>query len=346
MTKHLRTLLAPLLCAVGLAHAGSLNTDALAYTLNDVAQHSDGRFGACVSDGRTMACTHGDQRFPLFGLMHLPLAITVMDLVDRHIWRLDDQVYVTRSDLGFTVQPIADKIGPDGYKTSIGDLLEGMLVHNDAAAANYLLRRLGGQRVVQHLMEHSLVKEVHLDRDEWHLRADILGMDWQPTDANEAIFAHDLAAIPDDKRQKAFDDFLKDTRDTATPRGMVAIVALLADGKRLSPDSTTDLLKLMAAAQYGQAGLKAGLAPGWQLAGVAARGPDRHGVNSATDEIGLLTAPDGTNLAVCVFSSGSKAPDSVRAAAFALVARAATAAYEPSPRSVSEQAKPGGLPLQ
>ena len=48
----------------------------------------------------------------------------------------------------------------------------------------------------------------------------------------------------------------------------------------------------------------------------------RDGVSAATNDIGIITLPDGRHLAVAVFLSDSKAPAEARDAAIAKVARA------------------------
>lgn len=49
----------------------------------------------------------------------------------------------------------------------------------------------------------------------------------------------------------------------------------------------------------------------------------RDGVTAATNDIGLITLPDGRRLAIAIFISDSKADDATRDAVIARIAKAA-----------------------
>jgi hypothetical protein len=51
-------------------------------------------------------------------------------------------------------------------------------------------------------------------------------------------------------------------------------------------------------------------------------GPDRAGIAAATNDIGLVTLPDGRHLAIAVFITDSRANDADRDAAIARLAQA------------------------
>jgi beta-lactamase class A len=51
------------------------------------------------------------------------------------------------------------------------------------------------------------------------------------------------------------------------------------------------------------------------------------GLAAATNDVGVMTAPDGTHLGVAVFIGDSKAPAEARSAAMAAVAAAAIRHY-------------------
>jgi beta-lactamase class A len=67
-----------------------------------------------------------------------------------------------------------------------------------------------------------------------------------------------------------------------------------------------------------------GLLPaGSEVAHKTGSSGSRDGVSAATNDIGLITLPDGRHLAVAVFLRDSKASDEARDAVIARVARAA-----------------------
>jgi hypothetical protein len=58
---------------------------------------------------------------------------------------VNDAVTVRQSDLGLGIQPMAKLVGPNGFKTTIHDLLFRMIVDNDSAATDFLTEKVGGR---------------------------------------------------------------------------------------------------------------------------------------------------------------------------------------------------------
>ena len=73
--------------------------------------------------------------------------------------------------------------------------------------------------------------------------------------------------------------------------------------------------------------LKAGLAPGWSIAHKTGSSGTWAGITAATNDVGILTAPDGAKVFVVVFVADSTAPEAKRAALIADVARAVVASH-------------------
>jgi beta-lactamase class A len=73
--------------------------------------------------------------------------------------------------------------------------------------------------------------------------------------------------------------------------------------------------------------LKAGLAPGWTLAHKTGTSGSWKGMTAATNDVGVLTAPEGTKIAVAVFVGDSVASDKQRAAFIAKVSALAIQHY-------------------
>jgi len=299
----------------------------LAAALAAVDARTDGIVGACASVGSDTRCSNGDRRFSMQSVMKLLVAAAVMDAVDRRGWRLETPVTVRREDLSLYVQPIAELVGDAGYRTTIGDLVERAVVDSDNAATDLLLARLGGPRVVQDLLRRRGIDGVRIDRDERGLQSDIVGVEWRPDYADPKRFEAAVAAVPGAERVAAFERYRRDPRDTATPRGMVAFLRALADGRLLSAPSTEHLLAVMGRTRTGPDRLRGGAPAGWRVAHKTGSSGAWRGLSVATNDVGVLTAPDGTRVAVAVFVGESRAPAAERAGAIAAVARAVGANY-------------------
>ena len=313
--------------AAGGACAGSLQHSGLQRDLERLGRGFDGRVGACAADSSGAACINGDRRFPLQSVMKLLVALAVMDRVDHHGWRLADEVLVRRQDLSLFVQPLADLVSEQGYKTTMGDLVRRAIVASDSAAADILIERLGGPPQVQAFLESSGVSGVRLDRDERHLQTEILGLAWRPEYVDPAVLDKAIAAVPADQRTAAYHRYQADPRDTATPRGMARLLQRLATGGLLSPTSTRYVLEVMAQTVTFPDRLKAGVPAGWALGHKTGTSGSWQGVTAATNDVGVLKAPDGGSVSVVVFISDSRAPSAARAALIANIAAATTARY-------------------
>ena len=320
-----------LLCALSisgsLVSAQSLQHADLQKQMEDATRGFDGRIGVCVQDSSRFSCINGDERFPLQSVMKLLVAIAVMDAVDRGEWRLAERVVVRKQDLSLAVQPLAKLVTENGFNTTIDDLVRRAVVDSDSAATDFLVARLGGPRAVQLALERHHVTDVRFDRDERHLQTEIAGLEWRPEFVDAAVLDRAWPAVPEERRDAAFRAYQKDPRDTATPRGTTKLLQSLAENRLLSASSTKRLLEIMTQTATFPDRLKAGVSPGWILAHKTGTSGTWRGVTAATNDVGILTAPDHKPISLAVFIADSRAEPADRAALIASMARMTIAHY-------------------
>ena len=111
-------------------------------------------------------------------------------------------------------------------------------------------------------------------------------------------------------------------RNWATPKGALALLVALQSQRKLSRESQALLLKLMTEAIPGAKRLKDELPAGTVVAHKTGTGGTRDGITSATNDIGIITLPKGTHLAVAVFVSDSSADEATRESVIARMAKA------------------------
>ena len=304
--------------------------DRLRLELETLADAHPGRVGICVQDQpKSPVCVNGAQRFSLQSVMKLVVAAAVMQAVDEQRIRLDDQITIRREDLSVNIQPIADIVARHGsFETSVRDLVRRAVVASDSAATDVLIARLGGTKAIQAFLEKAGLTGVRIDRTERELQTETDGLMWQP----EFVFPQRLEQarreVPAAVRQTAFEAYIKDPRDTATPRGMAAFLYSLASGSLLTAGSTEFLLTVMSQTTTFPDRLRAGIPPEWGIGHKTGTSQTRGGINGVTNDVGILTAPDGRRIAVAAFVAESRAGQAERAAVIAAAARAITAAYE------------------
>jgi beta-lactamase class A len=303
--------------------AGKLRGAELQKVFEKLAAAVPGRIGACARDAMEEACVNGDQRSSMQSVVKLIVGLATLEEVDRGRWKLNEAVIVRKQDLSVGVQPIAKKItSPDGFRTTIADLVKRAIVDSDSAACDILIAKLGGPKVVQAFLDRHKIAGIRVDRDERHLQTDTMGLAWKPEYVDSDTLMLAVKAIPEAKRQVAFDAYRKDPRDTSSPRAMANLLQALADRKLLSAESTKHVLDVMEETVTFPDRLKAGLREGWTIGHKTGTSGTRGGITVATNDVGILTAPDGTRISIAVLISDSPAPSEARAKLMADLTRA------------------------
>jgi beta-lactamase class A len=112
-------------------------------------------------------------------------------------------------------------------------------------------------------------------------------------------------------------------KNYATPRAAVDVLKAVQAGRGVSAAGRAILLEDLADSTPGPLRIKGLLPPGTPVAHKTGTDGTREGKTAATNDIGIVTLPDGRHLAVAVFVKDSTAGLVPREAAIAKIARAA-----------------------
>lgn len=274
-----------LLClAAGLT---DLSTD-----LARIADSTPGHIGAAavILETGDRAAVRGNEHFPMQSVYKFPIAMAVLHAVDSGKLKLDESVRVDRSELVPPAlhSPIRDRY-PDGGSLSLREILRYAVSESDGTASDVLMRLAGGPAKVTAYLEGLGVRGVRVVTTEMEMSR------------GEQV----------------------QYRNWAQPESMVALLRAFHEGRGLTPASRTLLLDWMTVTATGPKRLK-GLLP--ETAVVAHKtgtsGTD-HGLTRATNDVGLITLPNGRHLAIAVFVSDSPANQDAREGVIAKIARAA-----------------------
>lgn len=280
-----------------------------------------------IDEGWSVAWA-GDTLRPQQSVSKLWVAIAVMDAVDRGRMALSDPVTVRRSDLTVFHQPIRTLIGPNGYRTTVGDLLRGAMMRSDNTCNDVLLWRVGGPEAIRRMLAKKGIVGVTFGPGERKLQAQTAGLTWRPEWAGGWGFLQARAAMSYAARTKALDRYLAAPIDGASAKGVTLGLLLLAQGRLLSTRSTASLLMLMRSSKTGSLRLKSGLRPGWTLAHKTGTGQDLNDLSTGYNDVGLLVAPNGHRYAVAVMIASTRAPIGTRMRLMGNVTRAIVAAAD------------------
>jgi beta-lactamase class A len=260
--------------------------------LAEIASAAKGKVGVAavlLETGESVSLNPLDH-YPMQSVYKLHISMAVMEQVDAGKLKLDQKVRVTKEDFVTRNQhsPLRDK-NPNGTELTVSELLRFAISESDGTASDVLMTLAGGAGAIQaYLTELKITDMIVLNTEKE------LGQDWD-----------------------------KQYRNWATPEAAVALLRVLQERQGLSQTSQNLLLKFMVESAPGANRLKGLLPAGTVVAHKTGTSGTRNGITAATNDIGIITLPNGKHLALAVFVSDSPADEATREGVIAKVARAA-----------------------
>ncbi|HYX35925.1 MAG TPA: class A beta-lactamase [Oligoflexus sp.] len=305
--------------------------DGLHKELKNLSTASEGKVGVCALDALDVdpVCVHGTEPFALQSVVKLIVSAAVLDAVDAGTIKWDETILVKPEDASPGPRDFADLVRKQGqYPATVEELIRRSIVDSDSTSVDVLIKRLGGVVSVQAFLKKKQITGIRVDRMERDLQAEFSGLSWQPSYADPGLFKAAVEAVAADKRQKALEAYLKDPRDTSTPVAMVKFLKGLASGQILSETSTKKLMSILEKTATGKDRLRGGLPKSWRIGHKTGTSASYKGRTATTNDVGILTAPDGGTVAIAVFVSDSMRNDQERAAVIAKASQIVTSAYQ------------------
>jgi beta-lactamase class A len=259
--------------------------------IEQIASAAKGKVGVAavvIETGESVSLNPND-RFPMQSVYKLPIGMAALSHVDAGKLKLDQKVRVTKSDYPSAgmYSPIRDKY-PDGVEMTVKDLVQFAISKSDSTASDVLIGLVGGARAVQDFLTQLKIKDWIVLNTEKEI-----GQDWQVQ-----------------------------YRNSATPEAAVALLRAVHFGTGLSESSHALVLKFMTESIRAEKRLKALLPAGTVVAHKTGTSGTRNGVSAATNNVGIITLPNGRHVAIAVFVSDSRADEATREGVIAKVARA------------------------
>jgi beta-lactamase class A len=238
---------------------------------------------------------------PMQSVFKLPLALTILHQLEQGKFTassLDQPIRFLPEDriLPKPYSPLQDKYPDANVDVPLRTLLQLTVSLSDNTAADILLRIAGGPDVVDKYIASLGITGFHL-RD------------------GENALHHSVPL---------------QYRNWFEPRSAVQLLRILSDRSPLTPKHTTLLLAWMRPATP-TTRLQGDLPAGTVVAHKSGTSDVDNGIAHATNDIGLITLPDGRQLAIAVFVTDSTADTATREKVIARIARAAYNAATKNP---------------
>ena len=290
----------------------------------------NGRAGISVVSlkGGWQADYNATTLFPQQSCSKLWVAITAMDAVDKGRVSLNDRVTLGRDDLTLFHQPIKSKVlGKGGHTTTLGTLLFTAITESDNTANDKLMRSVGGPQAVREMIAAKNLGSIRFYEGERALQSRIAGLIWSQSYSIGDAFYKARSALPTSVRKVSFERYISDPYDGAAPHSVALALARLKRGELLSPASTQRLLSTMGSTKTGALRVRAALRPGWNWSHKTGTGQNFQGRVGGINDIGILTAPDGSHYAMAIMTVPNKS-DGASQDLMQAVARAVIAEHE------------------
>jgi beta-lactamase class A len=249
-----------------------------------------GVFAVILETGESVSLDENSQ-YPMQSVYKLPIAMAVLRQVEEGKLKLDEKVRVGKEEYVRTGMrsPLRDK-NPNGAEVTLQELIRLSIVESDGSASDVLMRLAGGAAAIQDYLTGITIGEVVVANPEKEM-----GQDWETQ-----------------------------YRNWATPEGATALLRALYEKRGISDQNQKLLLKFMTESVPGAKRLKGMLPAGTAVAHkTGTSGTNSEGVTAATNDIGIITLPNGKHLAISVFVSDSPADEATREAVIAGIAKAA-----------------------
>ncbi len=270
--------------------------DSLRSQIIQISKSAKGIVGVSILgiESRDTLNYNGNARLVMHSVMKFPIAMTVLNLVDKGKYKLDQKMKVSKKDVPTgTWSPLRDKY-PDGAEVTLSDLLGYMVSQSDNNACDFLLKKIGGTQVVEDYIQSLGIKGINIVASEGDM-----AKAWEVQYTN-----------------------------WCKPADVVHLLDIFYSGKVLSKTSNDFLLKIMTETTTGPKRIKGLLPKDVVVAHKTGTSPTNdEGLTPATNDVGIMTLPNGKHLAIAILVCNSKADEATRESVIAQIAKAAWDTY-------------------
>jgi len=269
---------------------------ALRTEIATIAGAAKGKVGVAIEllEDRDTLTLNSNARMVMQSVFKFPIAIAVLHQVDQGKLKLDQLLHITKADLPKNYSPLRDKYPEGDVDISISELLSYMVSLSDNDVCDIFLNRVVSKAEVEGYMHSIGVKNMEIRASE----------------------AEMMASWP------------AQYTDWTTPAAMLQLLRISYTGNVLRPATRSFLWKIMEETSTAPKRMK-GLLPAGTVTAhkTGTSSTNSSGLSPATNDVGIITLPDGRHLSVVVFVTESYADAATRDLVVAKITRAAYDAF-------------------
>lgn len=222
-------------------------------------------------EDKSTVLVNNSHHYPMLSVYKFPLAIYILYKVDKGQLSLTKIVHVRQEQLRTdTWSPLAKKFAGRDINITVAELLNYAVSKSDNNACDILFELAGGTRYVHQYFQGLNIKDMAISATEAEMHSS-----W-PVQYN----------------------------NWCQPSAMLEILRLFYEGKLLSETNTNYLMRLMVKSENSTKRIMGKLPAGTIVAHkTGTSGTNEKGITAATNDVGIITLPNGHHLAIVVYVS-------------------------------------------
>lgn len=264
--------------------------DNLRWKVEQITKKAKGIVGVAVThlEKRDTFTFNGNLRFPMQSVFKVPLAIAVLDQVDKGKLSLDQKIHIRKEELLPTWSPIKKKYPEGNVDLPLREILSYTVSQSDNNGCDILFRLLGGTAYVNRYIHRSGIDSISI-------------------------------AATEEEMAKAWG---VQFTNWSTPVAMSKLLEDFYQGKYLSKQGTDFLRKIMEETTTGPNRIRGLLTKETIVAHkTGTSGTNNQGISAAANDVGIVTLPDGSHFVIVVFVSNATADEQTRDAVIAEITK-------------------------
>jgi beta-lactamase class A len=225
-----------------------------------------------LENGDTLTL-NGKRHFPMQSVFKFHLALAVLNQVDKGKFSLNQDIFVSKADMIPNLySPMREKYPEGNINLPLSEILKYTVSQSDNSGCDLLFKLIGGTEKAN--------KFIH------------------------KIGVNDVAIL--DPEVRIQNDWSLQYRNYSTPFAAVQLLQKFHKDHILSKNSQDFLYKIMVETSTGPSKIK-GLLPREAIVAhkTGFSGKNKEGLTGATNDIGIITLPNGKQFAIAVFVSDS-----------------------------------------
>ncbi|RQO66125.1 class A beta-lactamase, subclass A2 [Pedobacter sp. KBW06] len=238
---------------------------------------ADVGFSVMYLENQKIVSLNGDKHYPMQSVYKFHLALAVLNQVDQGKLKLDQKIFVKKSDLlQDTWSPLREKYLNGNVGLPLSEILKYTVSESDNNGCDILFRLIGGTGKADQFIKKQGIKEISI------------------TGTEEEMHKDDQVQF----------------RNWTTPKAANNLLKKFLEGKVLKKTTEDFLMKIMEETVTGPGKIKGLLPKGTLVAHKTGNsGVNKEGITAASNDIGIVTLPNGKKMLISAFVSMSKESD-------------------------------------